>query len=53
MGGRYTPEETAPPYKPDEVQDDTMPGYGGNENTGDYRNYNSTKEVFQEYKGGE
>ncbi|MFD5023382.1 hypothetical protein ACFWMP_31295 [Paenibacillus sp. NPDC058367] len=53
VGGRYTPEETAPPYKPDEVPDDTMPGYGGNENTGDYRNYNSKKEVFQGYKGGE
>lgn len=53
VGGRYTPEETAPPYKPEEVLDDTMPGYGGNETTGDYRNYKVTEEKFMEYKGAE
>lgn len=52
VGGRYTPEETAPPYTADDVQDDTMPGYGGNENTEDYLDFKPTKEVFQEYKGG-
>ncbi|MEK4240378.1 hypothetical protein [Paenibacillus sp. FSL H7-0714] len=51
VGGRYTPEETPPPYKP-EATEVPMPQYTGSENTGDYRNYSSPSETFKAYGGG-
>ncbi|MEK4493989.1 hypothetical protein NYE44_30520 [Paenibacillus sp. FSL L8-0493] len=51
VGGRYTPEETAPPYKAEDDGSNEMPNYSGSENSGDYMDYKTKTEEFKEYEG--